>query len=184
LLIFLEIQNLTDWYKISVHQFIELGGAALLHYHHGSLINILKTVYPEFNWKNFRFSNPHQIIEKGKSAFGKMQFLLYQYVKQIFPGLKIEFNFLLKFLGQTRTELDIFVPDLSLAFEYNGEYHYKSVVVFNDVSTVQKRDKFKRDFCFQCGITLITIPFWWDKKNCKVSFPQFNYFVLILNCQM
>ncbi len=25
---------------------------------------------------------------------------------------------------------DIFVPELSLAFEYNGEYHYKSINMY------------------------------------------------------
>ncbi len=27
-------------------------------------------------------------------------------------------------------EVDIFVPSLSLAFEYNGEYHYKFVSMY------------------------------------------------------
>ncbi len=57
----------------------------------------------------------------------------------------------------------LFIPHLSLAIEYNGEYHYQTVLVHDDVGQVHTRDMIKRDLCEQYGVTLIVIPFWWDR---------------------
>ena len=56
----------------------------------------------------------------------------------------------------------IFLPHLSLAFEYQGEHHYASTIYLGDSSISQRRDRAKRKFASQFGITLISIPFWWD----------------------
>ncbi len=70
----------------------------------------------------------------------------------------------------------IFLPSLSLAFEYNGEYHYKFIAMYLSMlpcvlmnrsyfsSKVKERDEKKKDWCQQAGITLINVPFWWDRK--------------------
>ncbi len=75
----------------------------------------------------------------------------------------------------THLSCEIFIPELSLAFEYNGEYHYKQIPVYQSRSsliyfarhdeyvTVQRRDKIKQMVCESNGITLIVIPFWWNK---------------------
>ncbi len=67
------------------------------------------------------------------------------------------------------------MPSLALAFEYNGEYHYRSISVYpmtishpyitrySEVSVVQERDRFKQLVCKNCGIHLIVVPYWWDK---------------------
>ncbi len=62
----------------------------------------------------------------------------------------------------------IFIPSLSLAFEYNGEYHYKLVPIHHS-GHIQERDTKKRAWCQAHGITLITIPYWWDKKPESVA---------------
>jgi hypothetical protein len=46
--------------------------------------------------------------------------------------------------------------------EYQGEQHYFSSARFGDLSVHQRRDRAKRKFASQFGITLISIPFWWD----------------------
>jgi hypothetical protein len=56
----------------------------------------------------------------------------------------------------------IFIPHLSLALEYQGEQHYSSSVLLGDPAIRQRRDRCKRKFASQFGITLISIPFWWD----------------------
>lgn len=60
-------------------------------------------------------------------------------------------------------EIDIFIPDLNLAIEYNGEY-------WHNLPEQQNRDNIKQNICEQQNITLITI--WhsqWinDKENTK-----------------
>ena len=61
--------------------------------------------------------------------------------------------------------LTIFIPHLSLALEYQGEQHYFSLERFGDVSVYQRRDHAKSKFASQFGITLISIPFWWDRAS-------------------
>jgi len=58
----------------------------------------------------------------------------------------------------------IFIPNLALAFEYNGEYHYKFVPIHPDFTVTKQRDQFKQEICQKNGITLIVIPYWWDKS--------------------
>ena len=59
-------------------------------------------------------------------------------------------------------ELDGFCKDLNLAFEYNGEQHYKKHRRFHknkqDFLDQIKRDRLKRKLCKNQGIKLITIP--------------------------
>lgn len=61
-----------------------------------------------------------------------------------------------------RMELDIFLCNLSLAFEYQGEHHFMSIERFGDAKDFKARDEFKRQACLREGITLIEVPYWWD----------------------
>ena len=60
-------------------------------------------------------------------------------------------------------ELDVFIPSLHLAFEYQERHHYvSSESVIKPLEEVQQRDKMKEDLAKSHGITLITVPCWWD----------------------
>ena len=58
----------------------------------------------------------------------------------------------------------VFLPNLSLALEYQGETHFFSTHIFGKSSDRQRADQIKFHFASQMGITLISIPFWWDKS--------------------
>ena len=81
-------------------------------------------------------------------------------------------------------ELDIFVPSLKLAFEFQVDYnkHLPLVVsrsqffqerhhythteyTHKPVESITERDTIKRDLAKTKEITLISIPFWWDGHN-------------------
>jgi hypothetical protein len=58
-----------------------------------------------------------------------------------------------------RAELDVFISDLSIAFEYQGERHYKSISIWGNSDSVQKHDAEKKAGCQRLGITLIEVSF-------------------------
>jgi hypothetical protein len=67
----------------------------------------------------------------------------------------------------TSLELDGYNPDLKLAFEYQGEYHYMEVPVHHQERTlaqVQQTDRLKEKLCQKHGVTLIQVPYW-EKGN-------------------
>ena len=89
-------------------------------------------------------------------------------IKQHFTGFEVLKDYKstdLLFSTKGRVELDIFVPNLALAFEYQGEQHYQANWYLGDRTAAHKRDKEKRALCKEYGITLIEVPFWWDKKK-------------------
>lgn len=60
----------------------------------------------------------------------------------------------------SRLELDGYCEELNMAFEYDGEMHYKPVFGIKSLKKQQKRDKIKDKLCKNCDIILIRIPYW------------------------
>jgi hypothetical protein len=84
-------------------------------------------------------------------------------VKQLFPDLRLEVDYKppdLKLFSR-QLEYDVFIPSLSLAFEYNGEQHYKPSYKWNS-AFAQDRDQQKKIVSKEAGITLVVIPYWWN----------------------
>lgn len=61
-------------------------------------------------------------------------------------------------------ELDIFIPEERLAFEYQGQHHYHDIYAFGRLWDIKQRDEEKKEACKRSGIKLIQIPYWWDFK--------------------
>eukprot|EP01114_Cavostelium_apophysatum_P024131 TRINITY_DN9358_c0_g1_i1.p1 TRINITY_DN9358_c0_g1~~TRINITY_DN9358_c0_g1_i1.p1 ORF type:complete len:418 (+),score=72.81 TRINITY_DN9358_c0_g1_i1:58-1311(+) len=130
----------------------------------GGLLGILLKAYPEHDW-----SDPSSSTA-GPSPV-KTQYYLFDMLKSVLPkDTDVHFNFVhpkLLYLGSKKPmELDIYVPSLSLAFEYQGIQHYD----FNENFSFEKsqhqlrlkRDIEKRSACKNIGLELIEIPYWWD----------------------
>jgi len=59
-------------------------------------------------------------------------------------------------------ELDVFVPSLRVAFEYQGSQHYDYHYSYGSAKRQEQRDLEKRLACRKDGIRLIEIPYWSD----------------------
>ena len=82
-------------------------------------------------------------------------------VKNLFPNYKVKKT--RNAFSGWNLELDIYVPALKLAFEYNGEQHYEWIKFFQETEekfkSLQYRDRCKKKLCKLFGITLITIKY-------------------------
>jgi very-short-patch-repair endonuclease len=77
-------------------------------------------------------------------------------VKSIFPGNEIVHQASPEWLGRQR--LDVFIPELRLAIEYQGRQHYEPVPFFggeDGFRQTQERDKFKARLCSENGVTVV-----------------------------
>lgn len=52
---------------------------------------------------------------------------------------------------------------MKIAFEYQGEQHYYDIYSLGNRWHQKQRDEEKRNLCLEKGITLIEVPYWWDK---------------------
>jgi len=151
-----------DWQRISLSLINNKGGKPLLARYNNSLLLLLKKVYPNNDW--------NQITDRKSSnlLMSNVQHEVWNFVRKFFPEEKILVNFrhpeLLSDKRFVNIELDIWIPELNIAFEYHGHQHFRDA--FNkDLVEQRKRDQLRREQCSKVGITLIEIPYWWDNNE-------------------
>lgn len=62
-------------------------------------------------------------------------------------------------------ELDGYCEQLNLAFEYDGEFHYKDHFSGDKLDKRQRYDKIKDELCIKNGVRLIRIPYFEQNKE-------------------
>lgn len=83
---------------------------------------------------------------------------LYYQIKEAFPDLEVQQHASPEWLG--RQHLDIFLPEIQVAIEYQGRQHDEPIEFFGGESAFQyllMRDAKKRSLCHQNGIKLIEV---------------------------
>lgn len=83
---------------------------------------------------------------------------LFQLISKLFPTKTIRREASPKWLGQQR--LDIYIPELALAIEHQGEQHYRPIDVFGGepaFANTQKRDQRKRALCEGNNVTVVEV---------------------------
>ena len=84
--------------------------------------------------------------------------ILYQIVRQIFAGRKVERHYRPEWLGGL--ELDIYFPELHLAIEYQGQQHFHPIKAWGGESalrSLQERDQRKQRLCRENRVKLVHI---------------------------
>jgi hypothetical protein len=82
----------------------------------------------------------------------KLELAIENHLGVIFSGLDIRYN-----KTDMGYELDIFIPDLKLAIEINGIYHYENIFKNNRFERTQQIDNEKVDKCRELGVNLFVI---------------------------
>ncbi|MES1997943.1 MAG: hypothetical protein V4446_01385 [Pseudomonadota bacterium] len=83
---------------------------------------------------------------------------LYGVIRDIFPDQRVLREASPEWLGRMR--IDIYLPELNLAIEHQGEQHYRPIAVFGGEEAharVLERDVLKRRLCLQHGVTVIDV---------------------------
>jgi hypothetical protein len=82
-----DIRNQSDWYNITNIQILQNGGSGLLLQYKQSLLNALKSIYPEYEWKKSHYTG---YSTEGKAFRSKAQYQLYSIVKKLFSSFGIQ----------------------------------------------------------------------------------------------
>ena len=85
-----------------------------------------------------------------------------------YPNLEIHYNR----KDAINSELDIYIPELELAFELNGIFHYEPIYGAEKLQQIQNNDDRKFQACLEKGISLCII----DTSSLKY-FKLFNHFI-------
>jgi len=94
----------------------------------------------------------------GKGRVGEM--LLHKLVVRLLPGHEVLWHHRPPWLDGL--ELDVFVPDLGLALEYQGQQHFPPISAWGSedgLSDLQGRDTRKAAICADHGVCLVTIDY-------------------------
>lgn len=85
---------------------------------------------------------------------------MYGIIKKIFPDNLVFREASPPWLGRQR--LDVFLPELNLAFEYQGEQHYTPIEAFGGAAALERtieRDAIKKSLCDANNVKLVYIKF-------------------------
>jgi AAA15 family ATPase/GTPase len=97
-----------------------------------------------------KYNNTHKILGYRRS---KIEIWIEDQLKRLYPDLIILFN------DKTiiNSELDIYIPSLSLAFELNGIFHYEPIYGQSKLEQIKSNDQNKFFLCQQKQINLCII---------------------------
>jgi len=97
-----------------------------------------------------KYNNTHKTTGYRRS---KIEVWIEEQLKILYPNLKILFNDKIAI----NSELDIYIPSLSLAFELNGIFHYEPIYGQQKLEQIKSNDQNKFYLCHQNQINLCII---------------------------
>ena len=116
----------------------------------------LQVVHKDQTWQRSKF------LIRGKKT---IQFYLFTSLRKLYAkSILLEDYHHPLLVKVTNMELDIFIPSLNIAFEYQGEHHFDDMPHSGSIELFKARDFQKSTICENLDIHLILIPYWWDKS--------------------
>ena len=97
----------------------------------------------------------------------KLEVWISEQLTSLYPNLEVQYNR----RDTIKSELDIYIPSLELAFEINGIFHYEPIFGESTLKQIQKNDSKKSKKCKDLGITLYHI----DTTSQKNFSPESSY---------
>lgn len=140
-----------EWYDLTQEMLNRNYGTTL--YLKYAISDIPKFLYPEYEFLKEEFYK------------NTKQYQLFKYVQSLYPDETVLYDDRSTILNPKTNhylELDIYVPNLKLAFEYNGIQHYEPKECWGGVESfkeIVRRDKLKKDICEKIGISLIVVKY-------------------------
>lgn len=96
------------------------------------------------------YNNKHKTTGTRRS---KLEIWLENQLNDLYPNINILFND----KETIKSELDIYIPSLSLAFELNGIFHYEPIYGEDKLQQIQENDQSKTKACHEHKIDLCII---------------------------
>ena len=146
------LSDLEEWYRVSWIQIRLAGGGGLVPKYR-RLVKLLSEVYPGHPWDASRLSRSNKRSE---------QKWLVTLVQKLYPETDVIEEYLYSTSERRSVEFDVFVPSQMIAFEFQGEHHFREIPSFGSLEMYQERDRTKRTFCAENRIILVEVPYTWD----------------------
>ena len=118
----------------------------------------------------------NNLNKKHGTRRSKLEAWLEEQLPKLYPDLEFKFNS----KEAINSELDIYIPELRLAFELNGIYHYEPIHGQDKLDKIQKNDQNKFQACINENISLCII----DTSSQKYVKPKTSQKFLDIICKI
>ncbi len=159
----LKKQGIRDQYHMEIEKIItDRGGTVLSKYEGSDKKMTFKCAFPDHpSWE----TTPGSIKAKQSWCYSCSKTNISEEIcKYVFSeAFGASFDRTRKEIFMHGLELDGFCPEFMVAFEFNGEQHYKRIALYHpteqDFTAQQERDKLKIKYCAEAGVDLIVVPY-------------------------
>jgi hypothetical protein len=121
------------------------------------IVKMLKEIKKSKSGNHFCSQSCAATYNNKHKSFGTTRSKLEVYIEKQLTSLYSDLNIHFNRKDTIGSELDIYIPDLNLAFELNGIFHYEPIYGVNKLQQIQENDISKSKACHDHKIDLCII---------------------------